>query len=227
MIRALVLDFDGLIIDSEIAVAQAWREIFSAHDQEFPEQVWRTMVGTRENDGVLWDELARTTGAMPDVERLEAQRKERGLELAQELPALPGVTELLAQAHALDLALAVASSSSGWWVEGHLQRLGLREMFGVVKTRGDAQRSKPFPDIYLAAVGSLGVAACEAIAFEDSAPGVSAARAAGLHTVAIPGSFTEHMTFEHADTVVETLAGFDLPAHIAGIGDGGCAISRS
>lgn len=217
MIRALVLDFDGLIIDSEIAVAQAWREVFSAHGQGFPEQVWRTMVGTRENDGVLWDELERLTGVAPDVERLEAQRKQRGLELAQELPALPGVTDLLAQAQALELTLAVASSSSAWWVEGHLERLGIRAMFRVVKTRGDAQRSKPFPDIYLTAVESLGVAACEAIAFEDSAPGVSAAQAAGLHTVAVPGSFTEHMTFDHADMVIGTLAGFDLRAHVAAI----------
>ena len=217
MIRALVLDFDGLIIDSEIAVAQAWREVFSAHGQPFPEHIWRTMVGTRENDGVLWTELGRLTGTQPEIGRLEAQRQKRGLELAETLPALPGVESLIGQARELGLALAVASSSGAWWVEGHLKRLGLRERFDAVMTRDDAERSKPFPDIYRVTVAALGVDSGEAIAFEDSAPGVSAAKEAGLHAVAVPGSFTEHMTFDHADTVLGTLGGFDLGAYISRI----------
>lgn len=214
MIRALILDFDGLIIDSEIAVASAWAEVFSAHGQPFPEKVWRTMVGTRENDGVLWTELERLTAVRPDIEALDAARKLRGVEIANGLPALPGVVELIEQALGRGLGLAVASSSSDWWVDGHLERLGLRDHFSVVKTRGDAARSKPFPDIYVKVLGDVGLDPGEAIAFEDSAPGVSAAKAAGLRVVAVPGSYTEHMTFEHADTVLKSLAGFDLGSYL-------------
>ncbi len=215
MIRALILDFDGLIIDSETAVAGAWAEIFASEGLEFPDELWRSMVGTRENDGVLWVELERLAGHTLDTESLDAIRRARGVELSDELPALPGVTSLIERARELDLSLAVASSSSRWWVSGHLERLGLTERFDVVCTREDAARSKPYPDVYLEALATLGVAADHAVAFEDSAPGVAAAKAAGLCVVAVPGSYTEHMDFSQADRVLGSLERLSLEALLA------------
>jgi HAD superfamily hydrolase (TIGR01509 family) len=205
MLRALILDFDGLIIDSETAVAGALSEVFAREGHEFPEDIWRSMVGTRENDGALWTELERLTGRRIDVEAIDAKRRARGVQLADELQPLPGVISLLDQAREGGLRIAVASSSSSWWVCGHLERLGLAERFDVVRTREDAARSKPYPDVYLEALAGLGVKAGETVAFEDSAPGVSAAKAAGLRVVAVPGSYTEHMDFSQADRVVESL----------------------
>lgn len=209
-IEALILDFDGLIIDSEIAVAQAWRELFERFGAPFPERVWLTMVGTRENDGALWEELRRAAGRPIDAEALEASRRRRGVELADELPMLPGVADLIEDARFAGLRLAVASSSSCWWVTGHLERLGIADRFEAVRAREDAARSKPFPDVYEAALGALGVEPEAAVAFEDSEPGVRAARAAGLRVVAVPGSFTDLMDFSAADLVVDSLDRFDL-----------------
>lgn len=210
VLEALIFDFDGLVIDTEIAVAGAWTEIFESHGHPFAEDVWRTMVGTRENDGALWRELERVTGHRFDAEQLDPARKARGLELAQELRPLPGVEELIEAAARRSIPLAVASSSSDWWVLGHLERLGLASRFDVICTKGDVARSKPFPDAYLEAVRRLGVGASAAVALEDSAPGIAAAKTAGLRAVAVPGSYTEHMDFSAADLVLSSLA--EMPA---------------
>jgi len=209
VIRALILDFDGLVIDSETAVAQAWREVFGREGFALPETLWRSMVGTRENDGVLWTELERLSGVRFTPEG-DAARRERGVEIASKLPLLPGVRGLLDEAGRAGLRLGIASSSSRWWVEGHLGRLEILDRFEVIRTKEDAERSKPFPDIYRATLEALGLSAEHAVAFEDSAPGVAAAKAAGLKVVAVPGSFTEHMDFSMADEVVPTLEGRSL-----------------
>ena len=206
MIRALIFDFDGLIIDSETAISATWIELYARHGLPFPEHLWRRMVGTREHDDLLWNDLAEQTGLPLDVAVLEPERRARGVELANLLNPLPGVVAHLDAARQAGLALAVASSSSAWWVGGHLERLGLTERFSAVCTRELVAHSKPDPGIYLAALERLGVAAAETVALEDSQAGVEAAKAAGLRAVAVPGSFSEEMDFSAADVVVASLA---------------------
>jgi len=206
MIRALIFDFDGLIIDSETAISATWVELYARHGLPFPEHLYRRMVGTREYDGLLWTDLAEQTGLSLDLEALEPERRARGLEFANRLRPLPGVVAHLDAAADAGFALAVASSSSAWWVDGHLSRLGLSERFSAVCTRELAERSKPDPGVYLVALERLGVAACDAVAFEDSGAGVLAAKAAGLRAVAVPGSFSEQMDFSAADAVIASLA---------------------
>ena len=206
MLRALIFDFDGLIIDSETAIAQSWTQVYASHGLDFPLQLWRRMVGTREHDDLLWNNLAEQTGLTLDIAALEPIRRARGVELANKLPMLPGVAALTSAGRASGLSMAIASSSSDWWVSGHLRRLGLLEAFDVVCTRELAARSKPDPGVYLAALERLGVPARDALALEDSEAGVTAARAAGLRVVAVPGSFSEDMDFSAASVVVASLA---------------------
>jgi HAD superfamily hydrolase (TIGR01509 family) len=205
-IRAFIFDFDGLMIDSETAVATSWRELYARYGLEFPDAHWRSMVGTREHDDLLWNDLGEQTGLAFDTALLEPRRRARGFELASRLPLLPGVVEHIDAAAEAGVALAVASSSSDGWVNGHLARLGLSDRFAHVCTKELAERSKPDPGIYLVALDLLGVAAGEALAFEDTQAGVAAAKAAGLRVVAVPGSFSEKMDFSAADAVLESLA---------------------
>ena len=204
--KALIFDFDGLIIDSETAIADTWRELYGRHGLDFPEHLWCRMVGTREHDDLLWNDLAEQTGLTFDLAVLEPERRARGVALANGLAVLPGVVEHLDAAREAGLALAVASSSSDWWVSGHLTRLGLRDRFAHVCTRELATRSKPDSGIYLVALERLGMEAADAIAFEDSQAGVAAARAAGIRVVAVPGSFSEEMDFSADGAVLPTLA---------------------
>ena len=206
MIRALIFDFDGLIIDSETAVSATWSELYACHGLTFPSHLYRRMVGTRDHDDLLWRDLAEQTGLALDVAALEPARRARGVELANRLHPLPGIVVHLDAAADAGLCLAIASSSSAWWVDGHLERLGLAERFSAVCTKELAPRSKPDPGVYLVALERLGVAASEAVAFEDSQAGVAAAKAAGLRAVAVPGSFSEQMDFSAADAVVVSLA---------------------
>ena len=104
----------------------------------------------------------------------------------------------------------MASSSSHDRVESELRRIGLRDAFDAVRCRGESLRTKPAPDIYLAALDDLAVSASEAVVFEDSPIGTQAAKAACIYTVAVPNDVTRGWLFEHADRVVDSLAGVTL-----------------
>lgn len=142
-----------------------------------------------------------------DLDRKEVlnRRKARHLEMIAELEVLPGVREAMAEAGRLGLALGVASSSSHRWVDGHLERLGLAG-FTCVRCRDDVERAKPSPDLYLAVCSCLGVEPTEAIALEDSANGIAAAKAAGMRCVAIPNPMTAGLDLSAADLRLTSLA---------------------
>ncbi len=135
--------------------------------------------------------------------RLRCLARENEL-LAKETP-LPGVQDILDEAGRLRLLLAVASSSERAWVEGHLARFALRDRFDAVVCAEDVNRTKPFPDLYVEALRRLGVAPADAIAFEDSAHGVRAAKGAGLFCIAVPNRVTRHLEFPDADLVMTSL----------------------
>jgi HAD superfamily hydrolase (TIGR01509 family) len=119
---------------------------------------------------------------------------------------LPGVVEHLDAARAAGLKVGVASSSSRDWVMGHLVRLGILDRFDCLRCRDDVANVKPEPDLYVAVLECLGVAASEAIAIEDSPNGVLAAKRAGLRCVAIPNSITARLDLGQADVVLGSLA---------------------
>jgi HAD superfamily hydrolase (TIGR01509 family) len=123
---------------------------------------------------------------------------------------LPGVERTIDAAVAAGLLLGVASSSSAEWVGSHLARLGLLDHFAELACRTADVPPKPAPDLYLAAVGALGVAPHEAIAFEDSPNGVAAAKAAGLWCVAVPNGMTRGMDLGAADLVVASFEDVEL-----------------
>jgi beta-phosphoglucomutase-like phosphatase (HAD superfamily) len=94
-------------------------------------------------------------------------------------------------------------------VRGHLARLGLYQRFDAIKTADDVKRTKPDPELYVAALTALGVQPTEAVVFEDSPNGVTAAKAAGIYCVAVPNRVTALMKLDHADLRLNSMA--DLP----------------
>jgi HAD superfamily hydrolase (TIGR01509 family) len=118
---------------------------------------------------------------------------------------MPGVERCLVEARALGIPVAVASSSSRDWVEGHLARVGLRAAFDAVFCKDDVPAVKPEPDLYLAALRAFGVPPRVALAFEDSANGVTAAKRAGMVCAAIPTEVTRGLRFEQADLRLSSL----------------------
>jgi HAD superfamily hydrolase (TIGR01509 family) len=206
VIRALVFDFDGLILETETPAHQSWAEMYREHGHELPLDRWFDHVGREGGDFDAADHLAALVGEGFDREAARMRRDTRKSELIATLDVMVGVREYVADAKRLGLRLAVASSSSRAWVLGHLERLRLDAEWDAVRTRDDVARTKPAPDLYLSAVAALGVAPTEAVAFEDSANGIAAAKDAGLLCVAVPNALTAGMDLSRADLRLNSLA---------------------
>ncbi len=208
-LRALIFDFDGLIVDTESSSLAAVQEAYRRHGHELPSDQWRQCVGTTVDP---YDHLQRLIGPEVDLTAVRAELEVRHRAEVAELGPRPGVVELVTAAAATGLRLAVASSSSRRWVEGHLERIGALRAFHAVRCRDDVRQTKPAPDVYLAALEALGVSASQAVAFEDSPNGVRAATTAGIYTVAVPNGVTRGWPFDHADRVIDSLHGVTVQA---------------
>ena len=128
----------------------------------------------------------------------------------KEQPLRPGVSDCVSSAKTRGLKLAIASSSTQTWVARNLRKFGLFEEFDAVCTRDYVTAVKPDPALYLLALEKLGVAADEAIAFEDSPPGVLAAKRAGLYCIAVPNALTKDLPLDRADRLLNSLEEFNL-----------------
>jgi len=210
LIRALVFDFDGLILDTEEPVYRSWLEVYQAHGEELPYERWVQTVGSTNAAFHPQHHLEERLGRSLPKEVLDRRIGRRTeMILAQEV--LPGVVRHIEEARAMGLKLGVASSSTSDWVRGHLARLGILESFDCMRCRDDVPNAKPEPDLYLAVLECLRVRASEAIAIEDSPNGVLAAKRAGLRCVAIPNSITARLDLGQADLLLGSLAELTLP----------------
>jgi HAD superfamily hydrolase (TIGR01509 family) len=210
-LRALVFDFDGLILDTEWPEVVSLSEVFAAHGHDAGADWFRDRVGTLSGDWL--DDLEAAIGRRVDRDALRAARLERHHALIAAEDPLPGIVDLIEAAHAAGMGLAVASSSQVAWLDEHLTRLGLHGRFDALVGRDSVGGvAKPAPDVYLAAVDALGVAPTEAVALEDSPHGVAAAKGAGLACVAIPNRITAGGDFSAADLVVDSASALTLDA---------------
>jgi HAD superfamily hydrolase (TIGR01509 family) len=210
MIRAIIFDFDGTILETESPDYHSWREIFEEHGAELPLELWAQYIGTSIDTLDPYAHLEKCIGQQVDREHIRSRRRKRHDELVLQERVLPGVVELISEAKEAGLKIGLASSSSRDWVVGHLSRLGMLEHFEVIKTSDDVQRVKPDPELYLRAVQALNVSAEETLAIEDSVNGLLAAKRAGLHCIAVPNAMTKHLSFEGADAKYGTLLDFRL-----------------
>ena len=211
-IQGLLFDFDGLLVDTESPSRLGWEEIYREHGHDLPQEQWATLVGTI---GAPFDpagHLEELIGRPLDRDELRKRKRARSHELADLEKLRPGVEEYFVEAERLGLKTAVVSSSEEWWIERHLGRLGrLEGLDAIVAANGDTSRAKPQPDLYLDALERLGLQPEEAIAFEDSPNGVTAAKAAGLFCVAVPNPITATLALDDADLVLASLTDLPLP----------------
>jgi HAD superfamily hydrolase (TIGR01509 family) len=209
MIQALIFDFDGLILDTEVPDFESWQEIYDSFDCSLPFADWAACIGTHSGAFDVCGYLERQLGREIDREEVRARRRQRYREMIATQAVLPGVEEYLSDAAGLGLKLGVASSSDRAWVTGHLTRLGLIERFHCVRCAEDVRNLKPDPELYRAALDALGLEPRQAIALEDSPNGVRAAKAAGLFCIAVPNALTRQLALDHADMQIGSLA--ELP----------------
>lgn len=204
-LKALILDFDGLILDTETPSFEAWAELYREQGMTL---VWEDYIHCVGTHGGAFDavaDLERLTGRPQDRRALIERHRRMADSHIGALSPCKGVVELVREARARGIACAVASSSSRWWVETHLMRLGLRDLFDVLVNREDVERVKPAPDLFLKALALLGASPNEAVVFEDSLNGIQAAHTAGLLCVAVPNPVTRGLPLSDADLLTPSL----------------------
>lgn len=205
MIRALIFDFDGLILDTELTAFQSWQEVYEEHNCALPLEEWAKCIGNADLFDPV-DYLETLLGSSVAQTAIREKRRRRHMELISALSALPGVEEYLHTAQQLGLKLAVASSSPREWVTAHLSRLHLLSFFDILCCGDEVTRKKPDPELFLTALEKLGVRSEQAIVFEDSPNGVRAANRAGIFCVAVPNLITGQLPLDHADMRLKSMA---------------------
>lgn len=217
MLKALIFDFDGLILDTETPEVQVWQSIYREHGFELPVHEWeKTIGGYGVSTFDAADHLSHLSqGRLDPVTMRNRYRRESDL-LIHASAIMPGVLAMLDQARAHGLKLAIGSSSPHSWVDTHLKRLGIFHYFNPVICQDDVPpgRTKPNPDIYLKTLEQLNVRNAEAVVFEDSPNGVEAARRAGIFAVAVPNPLTAKMGVR-GDITVSSLAELSLQELLA------------
>jgi HAD superfamily hydrolase (TIGR01509 family) len=217
-VNALIFDFDGLILDTEWPDYESWQEVYGQHGCQLPVEAWGQIVGgTGASDFDPVEHLEQLCGQKLDREEIWINRRAKYLDNIANQQVLPGVVDYLDAAEDLGLSLAIASSSPENWVRGHLARLGLYDRFDAIKTADDVKRTKPDPELYVAALGALNVKPSEAIVFEDSPNGIKAAKAARIFAVAVPNRLTAQLKLQEADMRLDSLAELSLRELLAKI----------
>jgi HAD superfamily hydrolase (TIGR01509 family) len=213
--EALIFDFDGLILDTEVSELQAWREIYAEYNAELPLEQWATGIGGGVDSFDAFAHLESQVGHPVPREEIAPRRRKRRLELLAAEVLLPGIESYLHDARRMGIKVGLASSSSRAWVSGHLTRLGILEQFDYIKCGDEVTRKKPDPELYLSVLAGLGAHAERSIALEDSPNGVLAAQRAGIFCVAIPNPVTSQLALDHADLLLDSLALMPLKDLIA------------
>lgn len=217
MIRALIFDFDGLIVDTEWPDFLAWQEMCQHYGVELTAETWAPCIGS--NSSVSKFEpfayLQERVQVELDREEIYARFRQRHQVLIEAQPILPGVEELIKQARQRNLRVAVASSSPRSWVAGHLSRLGLLDAFDMLTCGDEVEHVKPYPDIYQLALDKLAIQPEQAIALEDSVNGMLSARRAGIFCVVVTNPLTQLLQFEQVDLRLKSLADLSLDKLLA------------
>lgn len=182
---AILFDMDGLLIDSE-RVALASVDVAAQRlSIEFPAHVAQRLIGLGRDNGtvVIRNALGED---FPVAEFWQTWSHEYLMRIEEGVPAKHAVAETLEHLAAMNVPMAVATSTETPWARKKLLKAGVHHFFDHIVGRDQVAHGKPSPDLYLEAASRLRQRANECWAFEDSLPGITAALAAGARTHWVP-----------------------------------------
>jgi HAD superfamily hydrolase (TIGR01509 family) len=224
-IKALILDVDGTLADTEHAHLLAFNQAFEAHGLDWRWSELDYAEGLKITGGK--ERLAAFVAALPigPAERRALARRipeihrtktaaYAGLIGGGRVPLRDGVARLVHEAESAGVRLAIASTTTRENIDALLAvHFGLRaaRLFEVIGAGDQVERKKPAPDIYHLVLGELCEASTDCIAIEDSAHGLTAAKRAGLFTVVTPSEWTRGEDFGAADLALSSLASCESP----------------
>lgn len=218
MIKAIIFDFDGTILDTETPWYYAFRDAYREHGVELPLDLYAQCVGTHNGSFNPYDYLITEKGLPIDREAFKARINKDLTDLIGKQVVREGILDYLNSAREAGLRIGLASSSDRRWIDKHLEQLGIAHYFETIKTSDDVRNVKPDPELYLRALDALGVRPEEAVAIEDSPNGARAAAAAGMGCIVVPNQLTSLLSFEQDAGYIHaiSLSHIDFEALITG-----------
>jgi beta-phosphoglucomutase len=185
MIRAVIWDLDGTLIDSSDFHWRSWRDTLAGEGITLTYEQFLASFGQR-NDRILRGWLGEHAD-LTRIRRIGDAKEELYRTLARDegVEPLPGATSWLQQLHEGGWRQAIASSAPRLNVETMLRAIQCEQYFDAVVAAEDVQRGKPDPEIFLTAASQLGVPAARCIVVEDAEAGVRAAHAAGMRCIGV------------------------------------------
>lgn len=213
MLKTIIMDFDGLIVDTEVVWYHIYVEWFRRQkNYDLTMEEFLTCVGSNAED--LFRRLD-AKGIAVDREAFAQETAARFIAESSRLPAKPGVAAFLRQARDSGLSVALATSSGRKKPVFHLERLGLLPYFDLLVTAEDVERIKPHPDLFLKAAEKLGCTPEQCLVVEDSLNGLLAGQNARMRVLVVPNEVTKHCPFCGQYRLCQSLAEVDVPALIA------------
>lgn len=209
MIKGVIFDFDGLIVDTETAWYEAFKEVFwESHHVHLDLIGYSQCIGT--GNDVLYRYFQEIAGESVNCELLENNAAHRYEEKMKEPVLREGVKEYLVEAKQNNMKIALASSSSKEWVHTYLEQLNIKDYFEIINTKDDVSNIKPDPELYDKTLRDLGLSPNETLVFEDSLNGLSAAKQAGIRCVIVPNNVTRNLKFENFDVRIDSMGEISL-----------------
>jgi beta-phosphoglucomutase len=210
MLKAVIFDMDGVIIDSHPTHREAWRTFLQTVGKPVSDAELDFVLDGRKRGEILRHYLGELSEE--EVQQYGDRKDEFFRERSLQMKLIPGVIELLAQLQDAGIATAVATSASGSRARHVLDQLQLAEKFNVVVTGDDVACGKPDPSIYALTCERLNMAPGSSLAIEDAVSGIQAAIAAGLTCIGVAGAqLHDKLREAGAATVVENLVDLSVP----------------
>lgn len=182
--EAVLFDMDGLMLDSERAIIDCWREAARDLAIEVDDDLWFRMIGMHEKDYVPLMLRTMTEDGVRTLREACYTRYHQRIE--DGMPLQPHVMDVLSDLRARAVPRAVVTSTQRMRADRKLEASGIASFFEIVVTGSDVVEPKPAPEGYLKAAAALGVDPARCVVFEDSAFGVRAALAAGMTPIQVP-----------------------------------------
>jgi len=211
-LEGILFDFDGLILDTETTIFQAWKEKFNEHGKELILKEWAEILGKSADHMGPVDGFLTMFAEEKQREEIRREVKQRELELILQKKPLPGAEELIFKANDHGLQLGIVSSSDQDWVHAHLKRLELMKYFDHTSCADEVKIAKPDPELYNLGLKKAGLPRERVLVLEDSPNGVLAAKRAGLFCIAVPNQLTGQLPFYNnggtPDLILDSLLEF-------------------
>ena len=207
MVRAVIFDVDGVLVDSYHPHYRSWRELAAEGGLSITEEQFAETFGRTSRDIIrrFWGSDAMDDG---DIRELDDRKEALYRKIvSDDFPAMDGAAELIDRLHKEGILLAVGSSGPPENVALVLERLGRRDRIGAVVTGMDVTRGKPAPQVFLIAARKLGVPPESCVVVEDAPDGIRATHAAGMAAVALvsTGRVKDDFLEVAPDIIVESL----------------------